>query len=238
MNCIVVDDEPLARDGMKMNIEEVPFLNLVGSFENALEANEFLSDNNVDLMFLDIQMPELTGLDFLKTLQNQPLVILTTAYPQFALESYELDVIDYLVKPIRIERFIKAVNKAHEYFKLKNAPSSQVESIDKDFIFIKSERKYVKIRFMEINFIQGLKDYVIIHRDNEKIMTAMNVKTIYGHLPKEIFIRINKSYIININHIKAIDNDFVIIKTHEIPIGKTFKENFINNCVNKRLIKR
>ncbi|PLX03883.1 MAG: DNA-binding response regulator [Marinilabiliales bacterium] len=238
MKCIIIDDEPLAREGMKLNINEVSTLELVGSFENPIEANDFLNNNDVDLMFLDIEMPELTGLEFLKTLVNQPLVILTTAYPQYALESYELDVIDYLVKPIRIERFIKAVNKAEEIFKMKNTVTHEVESIGDDYIFVKSERKYVKIFFKDIKYIEGLKDYVIIHAMQRKIMTAMNVKTIDNQLPSEIFVRINKSYIINIHSISEIDNDFVIIDTNEIPIGRTYKEDFIKNYVNKRLIKR
>lgn len=238
MKCIIVDDEPLARKGMLLNVKEVSTLELVGTFENAADANDYLQNNEVDLMFLDIEMPEITGLEFLKTLVNQPLVILTTAYPQYALESYELDVIDYLVKPIRIERFIKAVNKAEEFHKLKSTTKMVFESVGEDYVFVKSERKYVKIFFKDIRYIEGLKDYVIIHTDGRKIMTAMNVKTIDNQLPNEIFVRINKSYIVNVNAINEIDNDFVIIDKSEIPIGRTYKDDFINNFVNKRLIKR
>lgn len=238
IKCIIVDDEPLAREGMKLNVNEVSSLDLVGCFENALEANDFLLNNEVDLMFLDIEMPELTGLEFLKSLVNQPMVILTTAYPQYALESYELNVIDYLVKPIRIERFIKAVNKAEEIHRLKKSTKHEIDSFGDDYIFVKSERKYVKIFFKDIKFIEGLKDYVIIHSMQKKIMTAMNVKTIDSQLPGEIFVRVNKSYIININSINEIDNDFVIIGNSEIPIGRTYKDDFIKNYVNKRLIKR
>lgn len=238
MKCIVVDDEPLAREGMRIDITEYSGLELVGMFESAIQANNFLQKNEVDLMFLDIQMPEMTGFEFLKMLKNPPLVILTTAYPQFALDSYEFDVIDYLVKPIRMERFIKAVNKAEEIFAAKRSGVSHLESITDDYIYIKAERKYVKILFKEIVYIEGLKDYVIIHTTKEKHMTAMNVKTIYNQLPQEVFARINKSYVININHIKSIDNDFVQVEGHELPIGRTFKDDFINNYVNKKLIKR
>ncbi|MEI7595115.1 MAG: LytTR family DNA-binding domain-containing protein [Bacteroidota bacterium] len=238
MNCIIIDDEPLAREGMKLNIAEVSSLNLVGVFDSAIHANNFISNNDVDLMFLDIQMPEMTGLDFLKTLKNPPMVILTTAYPQFALESYEFDVTDYLVKPIRIERFLKSVHKAEELLQLKSNSINTFDKIIDDYIFIKSERKYVKIQFKEIFFIEGLKDYVIIRTEKEKHMTAMNVKTIFNQLPSDIFARINKSYIINIDHIKSIDNDFVNIQSLELPIGRTFKDDFINNYVNKRLLKR
>lgn len=238
MKCIIVEDEPLAREGMRLNIAEVERLELVGSFENAMQANDFLASNEVDLMFLDIQMPGMTGLDFLKNLKIQPLVVLTTAYPQFALESYDLDVIDYLVKPIRIERFIRAVNKARELHELKNSVKSQIESFEENYIFVKADRKYVKIFFTEINYIEGLKDYVIIHTDKVKIMTAMNLKTIHNKLPEDIFARINKSYIININHIKEIDSDYVVLKGNEVPIGRIYRDDFINNYVNTRLIKR
>lgn len=238
MKCIIIDDEPLAREGMKLNVNEVSALELAGCFESAVEANDFLMNNEIDLMFLDIEMPDMTGFEFLKCLSNQPMVIITTAYPQYALESYDLNVIDYLVKPIRIERFIKAVNKAEELFKLKNAPKITIESFGEDYIFVKSERKYVKLFFKDIKFIEGLKDYVIIHTTQKKIMTAMNVKTIENQLPKEIFARVNKSYIININCINEIDNDFIIIAPNEIPLGRTYRDEFIQNYVNKRLLKR
>lgn len=238
MNCIIVDDEPLAREGMKLNVADVNNLNLVGTFESAIQANNFIANNEVDLMFLDIQMPEMTGFEFLKSLKNAPMVILTTAYPQFALESYEFDVIDYLVKPIRLERFLKSVNKAEELLLLKSNSINTFDKIIDDYMFIKSERKFVKIQFKDIFFIEGLKDYVIIHTEKEKHMTAMNVKTIFNQLPADIFARINKSYVINIDHIKSIDNDFVNIQSLELPIGRTFKDDFINNYVNKRLLKR
>ena len=238
MNCIVVDDEPLAREGMKLNISEIENLNLVGDFESAIAANNFLNNNEVDLMFLDIQMPEMTGFEFLRTLKNPPLVILTTAYPQFALESFDFDVIDYLVKPIRMERFIKAVNKAEELHHLKKTNINTFDKISEDYVFIKADRKYVKIQFKDICYIEGLKDYVIIHTLTGKHMTAMNVKTIFNQLPADTFARINKSYIININFIVSIDNDYVTIVTTDIPIGRTFKDDFINNYVNKKLIKR
>ncbi|OJJ19289.1 DNA-binding response regulator [marine bacterium AO1-C] len=257
MKCIIVDDEPLAREGMKLNVQELPSLELVGTFENAMQANDFLSKNDVDLMFLDIQMPEVTGLDFLKTLNlsKPPFVILTTAYPQFALEGYALDVIDYLVKPISMDRFIKAVNKVDYYHKLREQAANETpeptpkapandspvgsDNADvEDYIFIRADRKYMKVFFREINYVEGLKDYVIVYTDTQKIVTAMNIKTIEGQLPSNIFVRVSKSYIINLQHIKAVDNNFVMIKDKEIPIGKAFKDNFLNNVVNKRLLKR
>ncbi len=236
MKCIIVDDEPLAREGMKLNIGELSNLTLVGEFEDAATANTFLQKNNVDIMFLDIEMPGVSGLDFLRSLENPPMVILTTAYPQYAVEAYELDVVDYLVKPIKLDRFIKAVAKAEEYIKLSKS-TSVFEAIEDDFIFIKSERKYVKIKFDELLFIEGLKDYVIIHATHGKYMTAMNVKTIHNKLPEDIFFRVSKSYIINVNHIDDIDGNYVNIRENRIPIGRSYRDVFLE-FVNKRLLRR
>lgn len=236
MKCIIIDDEPLAREGMKMNINEVRSLELVGEFDDAIKANEYLQENDVDLMFLDIEMPGISGLDFLKNLNNPPLVILATAYPQYAAEAYELEVVDYLVKPIKLERFVKSVNKAEEIIQLLKQ-TAMLESIEEDFIFIKSDRKYVKIRFDDLYFIEGLKDYVIIHTAHGKYMTAMNVKTIHNKLPDEIFFRTSKSYIINIGHIKEIDGNDVIVVDNKIPIGRSYRDGFLE-FVNRRLIRR
>lgn len=238
MKCVIIDDEPLARQGMVLNCEKISSLELTKQFSNALEANEYLQNNNVDLMFLDIQMPEMTGLDFLKMLKDAPMVILTTAYPEYALESYELDVIDYLVKPIQFDKFVRAVNKAQELFLLKQNQAGKPISIQDDFIFIKSERIFVKVFFSEIRYIEGLKDYVIIHTETEKHLTAMNVKTILKQLPEEIFVRVNKSFIINVNHIKTIDSDFITVEDKDIPIGRIYKEHFMENFVIKKLLKR
>ena len=241
MTCIIVDDEPLARQGMEMNISNVSSLELLGSFSNALAANDFIRKQNVDLMFLDINMPELSGLDFLKSLRDAPLVIFTTAYPQYALESYELDAIDYLVKPIRVERFLKAVNKAENHLKLlqQDSNTSQVENIAEDFVFIKADRKYFKIYFKDILYIEGLKDYVVIYTsDNNKMITSMNVKTIGAQLPETIFARVSKSYIVNIMHITSFDNELVYVHNTEIPLGQSFKDEFIQQYVERKIVRR
>ncbi|MFK7932437.1 MAG: LytR/AlgR family response regulator transcription factor [Saprospiraceae bacterium] len=245
MRCIIVDDEPLAREGMELNVDEVNYLELVGQFANALRANEFMQQNDVDLMFLDIQMPGITGLEFLKSLKNRPLVILTTAYPQYALEGFDLDVVDYLVKPIRLQRFIKAVNKAKELHDLYQqtaaapATTNTVEEMTEDYIYIKSDRKYVRIFYQDIRFIKGLKDYVTLYlADGRKLMTAMNIKTIHNQLPPKVFARVNKSFIININFIDAIETDFILLKGEEIPLGRTYKEQFITKYVKSNFIGR
>ena len=240
MTCIVVDDEPLARQGMEMNIAQISSLQLLGSFSNALAASDFLRKEEVDLMFLDINMPELNGLDFLKSLRDAPLVIFTTAYPQYALESYELDAIDYLVKPIRIERFLKSVNKADNHLRLlkQEGNNNQVEKIEDDFVYIKSDRKFFKIFFKDILYIEGLKDYVIIYTADNKIITSMNVKTIAAQLPASIFARVSKSYIVNIRHITAFDNELIYIQHHEIPLGQSFKDDFLKQYIDGKVVKR
>lgn len=238
MKCIIVDDEPLAREGMELNISDVPFLELVGQFGNALTANDFLMTHPVDLMFLDIEMPGITGLEFLRDIKVDPLVILTTAYPQYALEGFELDVVDYLVKPIRLQRFVKAVNKAKEIYDLKNQATNVVEKIEEDFIYIKSDRKFIRLFFKDILYIKGMKDYVMIHTKDQRLMTAMNIKTIFNQLPQQIFARVSKSYLININFIDAVDIDSIHLSGEEIPLGRTYKEEFIKKYVKTNLIGR
>lgn len=241
MKCIIVDDEPFAREGVLLNAKEVHFLEVVGEFSNALEANNYLSTNEVDLMFLDIEMPGINGLDFIRSLKKRPLVILSTAYPQYALEGYDLDVIDYLVKPIRLDRFIKSVNKAKEIHDLHSiAQTTQIE-ITPEFIYIKAERKYIKVFFREITYIKGMKDYVMIYSGKDKIMTAMNIKTINEQLPSNQFVRVSKSHIVNIDYIASVDIDRIqlsVSAAEEIPLGDTYREDFINRFVKTNLIGR
>lgn len=240
MTCIIVDDEPLARQGMEMNIVNASFLQLLGSFSNALAAGDFLRKEKVDLIFLDINMPELNGLDFLKSLRDAPLVIFTTAYPQYALESYELDAVDYLVKPIRIERFLKAVNKAENHLRLlqQEGNNNHVENIGDDFVFIKADRKYFKLFFKEMLYIEGLKDYVIIYTQDDKIIASMNIKTIAAQLPPSIFARVSKSYIVNTMHISSFDNELIYIRNTEIPLGQAFKDDFLRQYIDGKIVKR
>ena len=238
MKCIIVDDEPIAREGIELKVLKVPFLKLVGQFYNALDANAFLAANEVDLMFLDIQMPDLTGLELLKSLKNPPLVIFTTAYSEYALEGFELDAADYLLKPITFNRFLKAVNKAKEVYDLHQKNKNTVEAISDEFIYIKADRQYIRLFFKDIRYIEGMRNYVIIHTQKEKIMPAINVKQIYERLPKTIFARVSKSYIINVNYINRILTDFVMIGDAEIPLGKTYKEQFIQRYVKGRLLNK
>ena len=237
MKAIIIDDEPIARKGIKILADQISYLEICGEFGNPLKAQEFIiSNRDLDLIFLDVEMPGMTGINYLKSMPPKCQVILTTAYQQYALDAFELDVIDYLLKPIRLARFAKAVGKVKEILELKN---HELEIHDKDhFIYIKSDRKFIKMALSEILFIKGLKDYVIIHTAQQKFMTAMNVGTIGRQLPDEIFTRVSKSYIINVNYINSIDHDIISLAEYEIPLGNTYKEEFIKKYVRGNLLKR
>jgi DNA-binding LytR/AlgR family response regulator len=240
MKCILTDDEPLARAGLQKMLAGISSVELLDSFSNAMDANDFLKDNEVDLMFLDIEMAALNGLEFAKSLITKPLIIFITAYPQYALDSYEIDTIDYLVKPVRMERLLKAINKAENYLKLlqKNTEEPETASVENDYVFIKSDRRFVKIFFKEILYIEGLKDYVVIQTENKKVLTAMNIKTIHAQLPDKNFTRVSKSFIVNTNHIVSVDAHSIYIKEEEIPIGSNFKDEFFEKFVSEKVIKR
>ncbi|MBR2647556.1 MAG: response regulator transcription factor [Sediminibacterium sp.] len=240
MNAIIIDDEPLAREGLQLHLANIPSIKILGSFSNAIEANSFLQNEKIELIFLDINMPEISGLNFVRNLLIKPMVIFITAYPQYALDSYELDAVDYLVKPVRLERLLKAVNKAEQFNKMLQPEQevNAVETVSDNYIFIKADRKYFKLLFKDIRYIEGLKDYVIIHIDDKKIVTAMNIKTIAMQLPAESFARISKSFIVNIAHIISFDSFNVYLKAEELPIGNNFKDDFFSNYVNGKLLKR
>ena len=239
MKCIIIDDEPLAREGMELLIPEASFLEHVESFGSGIQALDFLAKNEVDLIFLDIEMPGLNGLEFIKTLNHQPFIILTTAYPQYALEAFELQVSDYLVKPIKSDRFLKAVYKVKEIFDLKSNEMYQVTDLEDEHIFIRHERKFVKLFYKDILYINGLKDYVMIHTHEDKFITAMNLKTILSKLPDSIFIRTSKSYAINMNRVESVDIDFIYLGNKiEVPLGNSYKEEFKKKVINDRLVDR
>lgn len=234
MNCILVDDEPLAREGLLLHLQRIPEINVIGSFNSAKKANVFMQDNPVNLIFLDIQMPDLNGLEFASSLPKDTLVIFTTAYSKYALESYQVDAIDYLVKPILWEKLERAVNKALVYQGLLNSPGT-TEGIEIDFMLVKAERRYHKIFFNDILYIEGLKDYVLIHTDSSRIVTAMNLKTIQKYLDASRFARVSKSYLVNISHIDSFDKHTIYIKQAEIPIGDLFKKPFLEMYLGKNL---
>lgn len=240
MTCIIVDDEPLAREAIEILIDESTGLELLGSFSNVAAATEFMLDNRVDLLFLDIQMPGTNGIEFAKTIPKETLIIFSTAFSEFASESYEVDAIDYLIKPIRLQRFKKSIEKAQTFSKLLKSDylDNNIESVGDDYFFVKADRKIIKIFFKQILFIQGLKDYVVLQTDSRKIITAMNIKTIYDQLPKKIFTRVSKSYVVNVNHIESIDNNTVFIGKNEVPIGNTYRDAFFDEFVTKKILGR
>lgn len=242
MNCIIIDDEPLAREAVQMHIDGTMLLKLVGSFGSANQAADFIEANHVDLIFLDIQMAGTNGIDFAKTIHRETLIIFVSAYSHYALNSYEVEAIDYLVKPIKADRFDKAVQKALSYnqllLKARETAENNIPIIEDNYFYVKSNRKIVKVLFKDVLFIEGLKDYVIINTNDQKIITAINIKTIFEQLPKKVFFRISKSYIINLQHITSFDNNTVYIGNNKVPIGNTFREAFFEDNVNKKLIKR
>lgn len=235
MNCIIVDDEPLAREAIELLVKDVDYLNLTGTFNNATSAAKFINEHTVDLIFLDIQMPGITGIEFAKTISKRTLIIFTTAYTEYALDSYEVDAIDYLIKPIEAERFKKAADKALAYHSLlQQEEKENIESADDDYFFVKSDRKYYKVNFEDILFVEGLKDYVILQLEEQRIITRMNLKAMFELLPKSLFLRVNKSYIVNTTRIEAFDNNDIFIKTHEIAIGSSFRDSFFEEFVTRK----
>lgn len=230
MNCIIVDDEPLARDELQAQIKEISKVEILGKFSNAPSALAFLKENNVDLIFLDIEMPMVTGLEFASQLPKKALIIFTTAYSQYALDSYELDAIDYLLKSIAKERLEKAINKAETYKKLlsDDTEKSIIEGGTDDFLIIKSERRFHRINFSDIRYIEGLKDYVVIYTTSQKLITAMNLKNIHQKMPQNIFLRVSKSYIVNTNYVESFDHHSIFIGGYEISLGEVYKKEFFS----------
>jgi DNA-binding LytR/AlgR family response regulator len=229
MNVLIVDDEPLAQEILETYIQKFPNLKLMQKCSNAVEAHAALQMHDIDLIFLDIQMPQITGLDFLKTLVNPPKVIFTTAFSEYAVEGYELNIVDYLLKPISFERFAKAVNKATVS---EGVSASLGSGATQDFMFVKSDKKLVKVFFNEIYYIEGLKDYVILHTPKGRLVTLQTMKSLESKLSDELFMRIHRSYIVNIGHIDILDGNTVVINKKSIPIGKNYKENLLE-VVNK-----
>lgn len=239
MNCIIVDDEPLAREAIELLIDHTEGVELKGSFNGSEAASKFLAKNQIDLIFLDIQMPGINGIEFAKTISKNTLIIFTTAFSEFAVDSYEVDAIDYLIKPVKLDRFQKGIDKALGYLTLlKSENTNAIHEVTNDYFFVRAERKIFKIYFEDIFFIAGLKDYVVIHTENQKVITAMNIKNIYENLPKSIFVRVSKSYVINIKHIDSVDNNTVYIGINEIPIGSIYRDFFFNEYVTKKIMSR
>lgn len=229
MKCIVVDDEPMARDVIRRYVEKVPNLELVEEFGNAIDASVFLMDQSVDIIFVDIKMPQLSGTDFIRSLRSTPRVIFTTAHKEFAYDGFELDAVDYLLKPIRFDRFLKAVNKAFH-----KSPQEQDKENKQDqitsaspFIYLRVSRKMVKVLLDDILYIESDKDYVKVFTAKGFIITRQTIASVEAMLPASRFIRIHRSYIVSLQKIKSFNHELVEIGNKELPIGKLYRNGFI-----------
>ncbi|MEO6613459.1 MAG: LytTR family DNA-binding domain-containing protein [Chitinophagaceae bacterium] len=236
INCIIIDDEPLARKGLKEYIADVDFLNLTGEFDNPLKATELIAAGEVQLLFLDIQMPKITGLDFFRTLQHPPPVIFTTAYPQYALDGFEVNALDYLVKPVSFARFLAAALKAKEYYEVreKNTMGEKTE----DYFFIKADNKLVRILYEEILYVEALQNYVIIHTAARKYMTYLTFKAVEDYLPADKFLKVHKSYIVAASKIDSIEGNDIRIGQQHIPVSRNQKEEVMDKLLKNRFLKR
>ena len=235
MKCIAIDDEPLALKLLEDNIRQVPYLELIASCRNVFDAMKALQENTIDLMFVDIQMPGLTGMQFVGSLKNKPMVIFITAYKQYALDGFDLAVVDYLVKPVALDRFIRACNRAAELFELKSKKAHTI-SRETDYFFLSADYSQIKIVFDDIVWMEGVRDYVKIHLKStgKPLLFRTSLKSLESQLPPAKFIRIHKSYIVAIAGITSIRKTSLFIKDMELPIGEAFRE-IVDKLTNKEL---
>lgn len=240
INAVIIDDEPLAREGLSSYVREVDFLNLVDTVENPVELIGVLDKQQVDLIFLDIQMPKMNGIDFLKIAKSPPMVIITTAYPSYALEGFRLNVLDYLLKPITFDRFLQAASKAQEQHKLLAKPAvlADTSAQGDDHFFVKCENKYEKIYFSDILYIQGMQNYVAIHTIRGKHITLLNLKNIEENLDKDLFMRVHKSYIIATSKIDSVESHEIRIDAAIIPLSRNYRDALLQKVVEGKLWKR
>lgn len=233
LKCLVVDDESLAREGLIEYIRELDILELVGQCSSAMEASEFLKNNEVHLMYLDIQMPHLTGLDFMESLPNPPLTIFTTAYSEYALDAFRLQVVDYLLKPVSFKRFFQATSKAKGLLEMRDS-----QSVDTTMMYVRQGDTFVKIDWTEILFVESMQNYLKLHFKNKMLIIYQTMVSLEEMLPKDSFFRIHKSYLVNIAHIELISANKLMIEGHELPISRHRKEELLDNVVYKKLISK
>lgn len=240
LTCVIIDDEPLARECIANYVKEVDFLNLVGEGSNPLDLVPLLEQHSPDLIFLDIQMPLMNGIDFLKTAGAVPMVIITTAYPSYALEGFQLDVMDYLVKPIVFSRFFMAVSKARDYHQLVTRSTASVHdhSPSADYFFVKCGHKFERISLDDVLYIEAMQNYVTIFTSKGKYVTLLQLKSVEQNLNDQSFIRVHKSYIVPIHKIEAIENNEIIIQSSRIPISRNYRDEVLARVVNSRLWKK
>jgi DNA-binding LytR/AlgR family response regulator len=234
LSCIIVDDEPVARKILHEFVNQLPFLDLQGKFENATKAEAFLKSNTIDIIFLDIEMPKVSGLQFLQKMHIESIVILTTAFPQYALEGYELDIIDYLLKPFALSRFLKAVQKAKDYHEMKTRTTGTLQS---SYIFIKSDKRIEKIELSDILYAESIGNYVSVYTENKKIIAYLTMKSLECQLPSDEFIKIHQSYLVNCSKIDAIEGNEIKIGSRSLPMSRNYRE-MVMKIVHQRLLKR
>jgi DNA-binding LytR/AlgR family response regulator len=235
--CIIIDDEPLARKGLREYINDIDFIEITGEYDEPLKATKQISEGLVKLIFLDIQMPRITGIDFFKSLKQAPPVIFTTAYPQYALDGFDLNAIDYLVKPVSFERFFKAALKVREYYEVRQKNFLENEPRDAYF-FIKSDNKLVKVIYDDILFVEALQNYVAVHTSSKKLITYLTFRSIEEYLPEDRFIKTHKSYIVSTAKIDNIDGNDIRIGNHHIPISRSTREEVMDKLLKGRFLKR
>jgi DNA-binding LytR/AlgR family response regulator len=237
INCIVIDDEPLARKGLKEYIDDIDFLNCTGDFESPIQAMKLIGSTAVQLIYLDIQMPKISGIDFLKTLPHPPPVIFTTAFPQYALDGFDLNALDYLVKPVSFERFLTAAHKAKEYYELRSR--NVTAATDPAHLFVKVDGRLVKINLDDILYVEALQNYVAIHTNsNKKLISYITLQTITEFLPFSQFIKTHKSFIVALNKVDSIDGNTLQVGSHQVPISRSLKESVLSRLLGTDYLKR
>jgi DNA-binding LytR/AlgR family response regulator len=234
LSCIIVDDEPVARKILQEFTEQVPFLDLLGKFESALKAEEFLRNNHTDIIFLDIEMPKVSGLEMLKRINIESMVIVTTAFPQYALDGYELDIIDYLLKPFAWHRFLKAVQKAKDFLEMKTQSGNTPPP---SYIFIKSEKRIEKVELNDILYAEVLGNYLTIYTDRKKIIAYLTMKSLQSQLSSTDFIKIHQSFLVNCSKIESVEGNDLTVGTKSLPISRNYRDS-VTNLINQRLLKR
>jgi DNA-binding LytR/AlgR family response regulator len=237
LNCLIVDDEPVARKVLTEYIGDTDFLELKAKAENPVKANVILNSDQIDLMFLDINMPKLNGIAFLRTSGALPPTIITTAYAEYAIDGFELDVLDYLVKPFSFERFLKAANKGRQYHMLKN-PATAAAGGNEDFLFVKCNGKIEKVFYVDLLYVEAMSNYVILHTKGKKLIVYLTLKGIIEQLPAAVFMKVHKSYIINLGCIKSIDGNEINLGTERVPVSQALYEAVLKKIIKDKMLKR
>jgi DNA-binding LytR/AlgR family response regulator len=235
INCLIIDDEPLARKGIAEYVREIDFLETVGECGTAADAVNIMAKQTVDLLLLDIQMPRLTGIDFLKTLSHPPMAIITTAYSEYALEGYSLDVIDYLVKPIPFDRFLKAVQKAFDFHQMRHR---ETQASSQEYFFVKSNGKFERVAFNDILYVESMQNYVLIHLPGQKLIVYMTLAGLEAQLPPRRFMKVHKSFVVSIEQVTSIENNEIIIRQSRIPISRAMKDDVLKRILGNNLLSR